>query len=432
MRQPNQGINAVALLGLTACLAMARNAAAYGAHVDQGNMMRTEPRPAALQQVKANVDSAGPHIDLHQASLKEEVSLTQVCKLCSIMYGTIGALWVVYMRAPKGDNTARIYIALLCATWASTSVGMHVLNKGLATKLKAPALISAAQMIIAVGIVGGMSYKRLVEAPRRQLFIWLIVPVFFSAMLCTSIYSYEYISLSLLTVVRNLTPLVVLPIETMVMPVGKQPQVTLMVVGSILIMLAGAIIYGGGMKDISLLGIAFAVVNMFLAASDRLIQRRLLTEECKDLHASVCTTMNNALGLLPTLILACATHQVSDLTKPEQQEMWSDPAAWFLLVLSGCVGIGICYLGFECQRVISATSFFVLQNMSKVFVVGAGILVFHDPIRSVSQVAGLCMSLGGSFMYGKTQMDMAAEQQRLKASAAESLDTSESQETKAA
>jgi drug/metabolite transporter (DMT)-like permease len=286
---------------------------------------------------------------------------------------------------------------------------MHVLNKCLAIHLKAPALISMVQMAIAVGLVGASSIQPFLAAPRGQLCRWLIVPIFFSAMLSTSFYTYQYISLSLLTVIRNLTPLLVLPIERAIMPVEMRPKISFSIVGSILIMLTGAILYAGGIKKLSLPGVIFALVNMVLAMSDRLIQRRLLTTECKDLASSLCTVMNNLVGLVPTLVLAFATHQIQDASLPSNKASWQDWRIIILLLLSGCVGIGICYLGFECQRAISATSFFVLQNVSKVGVVVAGVLIYHDSIKNSVAVLGLLLSLGGSFCYGAAQMHLNSE-----------------------
>merc|ERR1719221_2349952 len=115
--------------------------------------------------------------------------------------------------------------------------------------------------------------------------------------------------------------------------------------------------------------------------------------------------MNNAVGMFPTLILCFATHQIQDADTFEHARAWSDHRILILLVLSGIVGIGICYLGFECQRQISATSFFVLQNASKVAVVTAGMTFFGDPISFIGSI-GLAMSLGGSFLYSKAQMEM--------------------------
>jgi len=290
------------------------------------------------------------------------------------------------------------------------SVGMHVLNKSLAVELQAPALISAAQMCLAVVAVGAASLKEFCQATGRQMGLWMVVPCLFAAMLVSSFYTYEYISLSLLTVIRNLTPLVVLPIERAIMPAGKRPQVDAATVGSIVLMLAGALVYADGIRHISAIGVVFTLMNMVLAVSDRLIQRRLLTTECQELPSGVCTVLNNFFGSIPTLAFAIVTHQTRDTALPHHAAAWHDPQVLTLLILSGVLGIGICYLGFECQRAISATSFFVLQNVSKVAVVCAGIMFFQDPIKSPLAVAGLAMSLGGSFAYGKVQMSLAERQ----------------------
>merc|ERR1719240_1719185 len=122
--------------------------------------------------------------------------------------------------------------------------------------------------------------------------------------------------------------------------------------------------------------------------------------------------------MIPTLALAFFTKEMAAATESSALPNWTDPKVLVLLVLSGAIGLGIGYYGFACQKAISATSFLVLQNVSKVAVVGCGIFFFHDPIKSPFAMAGLLLSLGGSYLYGKSQMDLAqelAEQKRLKA-----------------
>lgn len=343
----------------------------------------------------------------------------QIFTMCIVMYGTIAVLWIAYFSrrtavdrrtpvdgtATQNEQASAFYVGLLCASWASMSVGMHVLNKSLVSYLQAPAVISAVQMVIAVVVVGFMSGLKILTVPRRQILRWMFVPALFAGMLCSSFYAYSYISLSLLTIIRNLTPLVALPIEYTIMPPDKRPSVTGPIMVSILVMLLGALIYGDGiLASLSVVGVAFAVLNLGLAVTDRVAQRRLLTQECKDIPSDVCTIINNAVGLIPTLALAAATHQFTEMHTPQHQASWTDSRILVLLFLSGLVGIGICYLGFVCQRAISATSFFVLQNVSKIVVVSAGVAFFGDPIKSAAAVIGLCLSLGGSFAYGALQM----------------------------
>ncbi|CAK0801214.1 unnamed protein product [Prorocentrum cordatum] len=352
-----------------------------------------------------------------QVPVRRAAGMVQIFVLCVCMYGGISLMWALFWRLPEEHAfKAHGRVFLLCMTWASMSVGMQVLNKTLVSKLQAPALISVGQMWIAVVLVGIPSYKEVLDAPKGQLLIWLIVPMFFAAMLCTSCYTYQYMSLSFYTVIRNMTPLIVLPVERTLMPADKRPRLSYMVLISMSLMLCGTLMYGEGIGHVSVIGCVFAFTNMLLAVSDRLIQRRLLTTECTGLASSVCTVTNNALGSVPALLLAGATHQISDMASPEKRASWTDLRVLTLLALSGAIGIGICYLGFECQRAITATSFFVLQNFSKVVVVVCGITFFGDPISSPLAVAGLVLSIGGSFCYGKAQMSLqeqAAKQKTL-------------------
>jgi len=110
--------------------------------------------------------------------------------------------------------------------------------------------------------------------------------------------------------------------------------------------------------------------------------------------------------MIPTLAMTVFSHDVEKVTAPETAAHFADPHVLILLLLSGLVGMGICYFGFECQREVSATSFFVMQNVSKVAVVCVGITVFGDPLSSPWAILGLILSLGGSFAYGKTQMEL--------------------------
>jgi len=370
--------------------------------------------PAERQAAASAQDVSSPQ---RQVPARRAASMFQIFVLCICMYSGIALMWALFWYLPTDHaNKANVRVFLLCMTWASMSVGMQVLNKTLVSKLQAPALISVGQMWIAVLLVGIPSYKEVLDAPKRQLLTWLIVPLFFAGMLCTSCYTYQYMSMSFYTVIRNLTPLVVLPLERTLMPADMRPKVSNMVLISMSVMLCGTLMYGGGIGHVSVIGCIFAFTNMILAVSDRLVQRRLLTTECTGLASSVCTVMNNAFGSIPALLVAGATHQISDMASPEKRASWTDPRILTLLALSGAIGIGICYLGFECQRAITATSFFVLQNFSKVVVVVCGITFFGDPINSPLAAAGLLLSIGGSFCYGKAQMslqDQAANERKL-------------------
>jgi drug/metabolite transporter (DMT)-like permease len=361
-----------------------------------------------------------PHsafMQIHSLTAEQRASAASIATLCTIMYGSIGAAWLVYLRMPeKSASRESMKLALLCVSWCSTSIGMHILNKAVMSVLPTPELISIFQMAMAVLAVGPFAIKSLLETEWRQLKFWLLVPAFFAGMLCSSFYTFTYISLSLLTLIRTLTPVVVLPIERMLMPPEKVPALTTGLVLSLLVVLTGAMIYVGGLKDVSVTGLVFALSNMILAAADRLIQRRFLTNECQGIDSKVCTLLNNLFGMVPLFVLAQANGQLQSLMNGEHLDVWLDPNVMAILIMSGVIGIGICYIGFECQRALSATSFFVMQNLSRVGVIIAGVVFFGDPIKSVTSIIGMVVTLSGGAAYGRLQMleQQKQEQERKK------------------
>merc|ERR1719163_2100623 len=86
------------------------------------------------------------------------------------------------------------------------------------------------------------------------------------------------------------------------MPLDKQPAVDLKMILALMVMLAGAVSYGGAIT-LSWVGLGFALLNMILAITDRVAQRRLLTTGCKDLTTETCVLLNNLLGCVPTALV---------------------------------------------------------------------------------------------------------------------------------
>jgi len=100
------------------------------------------------------------------ATVARDITMMQVFMLCTVMYGTIGVLWIAFWRVPEEHSSKQpARVALLCMSWSSMSIGMQVLNKTLVMTLGAPALISVGQMWIAVVLVGVAFREKLWEAP---------------------------------------------------------------------------------------------------------------------------------------------------------------------------------------------------------------------------------------------------------------------------
>merc|ERR1719262_643940 len=196
-----------------------------------------------------------------------------------------------------------------------------------------------------------MQFENISQTEYKHALIWMIVPGIFASMLISSFYTYSLMNLSFFTIVRNLAPMVCLPIEYMTMPAGEKPQVTFPIVASLVIMLIGAAVFGYDTVSFSLLGILAAVLNMLFGVADRVVQRRLLVSECKGIPVESCTFLNNSVGLLPAVLAAFMTGEVAKIpSNPTVLASWKDPKIIALMVLSCAIGLGISYFGLACQK----------------------------------------------------------------------------------
>lgn len=226
-----------------------------------------------------------------------------------------------------------------------------------------------------------------------QFWWWIPASVTFGGVLLTSIFIYKYITLSDMTVVRTVAPIVALPIEALIMPPGKRPEITCSTLGAMTVMLVGGIIYALGAPAISLIGIAWASLNCFIVVVDRFVQRRLLSVECKDLKLEECVFMSNLFGMIAALGPALY------FDHPLQLQTKIDLPVVALLISSGIVGSCICYLGLSLQRAISATSSLVVQNGSRILIFIFGVVYFNDTMNGLILV-GVSCALFGSIWYG--------------------------------
>jgi len=308
-------------------------------------------------------------------------------------------VWLFYfVRKDFFPEKSVAYIALAGFTFSVTSVSMHTLNKAVVSFTHQPALVTSIQMVIAVVVLMSWHAREVLRADRKQMLQWCLVPIAYAAMLNTSLLGYQYLSLTLVTVFRNLAPMVTMAVEGVIMPPEHRPKCTGPILASFLIMVVGALLFSWTETAFSWIGLGLVVLNTLIAILDRVLQRRLLVLECKDLPLSACMVVNNSLGIFPTLLLALASHEVAGFE--ESAANWHDPGVIVLIIMSGFMGLFIGLSGLMCQKAMSATSFQVLQNMSKVVVVGMGVHIFGDQIGSPSRMFGMFLSLSGSLAYG--------------------------------
>merc|ERR1719263_1553788 len=172
-------------------------------------------------------------------------------------------------------------------------------------------------------------------------------------------------------------------------------------------MVLGAVLFSSTESVFSWIGLGLVILNTLLAILDRVLQRRLLVQECKDLPLSACMVINNSRGVLPTILIAGLSKEFQGFQ--DSATNWKDPGVITLVIMSGFMGLFIGLSGLMCQKAMSATSFQVLQNMSKVVVVVIGVQIFGDKIDTPGKAFGMFLSLSGSLAYGYARALESAE-----------------------
>jgi len=313
--------------------------------------------------------------------------------LTSWLFGVVGTK--LYGQA----SMRRIRLVSACFSLSACCWGMMFANKHLMMKLQAPGIVIAVQSIIGV-VVAIIGAGGRLSLESKQVLHWMIVPVVACVQLWTCLYTMKYMTLSTLMMIRNLGPIVTLPIEMMVMPADKRPSNSSASKFALLLVLASGVTYFCA-EPLSWRGCAFAFLNMMLAVGDNVLRRRLLTGECAEMSATMCMLLNNLVAIVPSVLLCFFSGELLDV---DANAVFS-PYTIAVLIISGVIGAGVSFFALNVQKEIAATSFMVLQNAIHLAEVMAGVVLFQDPFTWPARFLGLMVSYSGSMWYAKAQMD---------------------------
>merc|ERR1719436_1443943 len=106
--------------------------------------------------------------------------------------------------------------------------------------------------------------------------------------------------MTLLIVIRAFSPIVSLVIERFY---PDPLKINSAMIGSMVLMVFGATIYVHSMPEKNYAGIVWAVLNIFFAVGDRLLQRLMLAKDQSpvDISKTGVTLLNNLEGMVPLL-----------------------------------------------------------------------------------------------------------------------------------
>lgn len=300
----------------------------------------------------------------------------------------------------QSSRQAEVFMGV--GSWMICSVGMMLANKLAITSLPLECVLTSLQMVFTILALLLFARRSLYFGSLRDVMRWSMVAPFYAGMLLTSILALKTAPMTLVIVLRSLSPLFSLAIERFY---PNPLEVSKMMVLSIVIILAGTVMYASQLNTQSWVGVQWCFLNMFFAVGDRLLQRLMLSRDQSpvDISKTGCTILNNVFALVPILILATWKREFAEV-----------PRAFSHLDHMGCVyvsmscifGLGISYTGIWAQSLISATSFLVLVSANKFVLVFIEVFALKTKALTHLQIIASLITIAGGIAYGIAREDI--------------------------
>jgi len=299
-------------------------------------------------------------------------------------------------------------------SWMACSMGMLIFNKQAITVFPYEGTLTALQMLFSVLALVCLYHRSIHIGSWRDALRWAMVAPFFTGMLLTSILALKHAPMTLVIVFRSLSPLLSILVERFY---PEPLKITPNMVGAMAVMVSGAALYVSHMDLSHLAGVQWVILNSLFAIADRLLQRLMLAKNQNpvDISKTGVTLLNNALGMVPLFFVALFT---GELTKAPSAFAALSSIGFFWVGISCLVGLGISYTGVWAQSLISATSFLVLVNANKFFIIFIEAYLMGLKILTPRQILGATISIAGGIWYAlvrqRIEEDAAKEGERQK------------------
>lgn len=309
------------------------------------------------------------------------------------------------------------------------SAAMSLVNKKVCKDLELPFTILIIQSAFAVFVLGTIFSFTLHFGSKADVWVWATrVTPLYTGVLITSMLAQLYASVGLQVVIRNLGPLLSLPIEKVFNGAGSSALTDRWVWSSLLVILAGAVFYIWESFTITtntvelLIGCLLMAVNLVLAILERVAARKLIALQPVDISKNGMVLINNLICILPfsVFLFVPGASGSESMEFTRWQERWSG-ATWVdyvLLCVSAVCGVAIGWTGFNAMQFVSATTMLVITNLNKVVVVTIGMLFMGDAHGALA-ITGVIIALGGGVAYGFAMKNVGEADARDSAKAAD-------------
>lgn len=285
------------------------------------------------------------------------------------------------------------------------SIGMMVFNKLAVSAFPLACTLVTAQLAFTALTVVVFCWTSIHIGSMRDCLRWCLVVPFFSGMILTSMLALSSASMTTVVTLRALSPLAALMIERFY---PNPLNVSAEMFAAMMLMVLGAVVYGRALPHSDVGAIGWLVLNNLFAIGDRLLQRLMLAKDQApvDISKTGVTLISNSLAIIPLVAVA--------VFRGEHQHVATvasglGRSAWLYILCSCIASVGISYSGIWAQSLISATSFLVLINANKFFIIFIEAVLMHKKVLTAAQVAGASIVVLASVFYGHARASVEAE-----------------------
>ncbi|CAK0799337.1 unnamed protein product [Prorocentrum cordatum] len=296
-------------------------------------------------------------------------------------------------------DSAETSIGIL--SWMACSIGMLLCNKNAIHAFPVPCTLVGIQFLFTALVMVVVAGKSIHVGSRKDVLRWCRVIPFFSGMILSSILALKDAPMTLVITMRALSPITSLPIEMCFPnPIKLSGPMILSLVASLVGM--GIYISTMDFNAGNLGGIGWTLANNLFAVVDRLLQRLMLAndQDPVDMSKTGVTLLNNILGVIPLVLAGLFAGEFSAVPEAVGN---LDSVKLFWVISSCFVGAGISYTGVWVASLISATSFLVLINANKFFIIFLEVFVMKSKELSTMQIIGATISILAGIAYGKAR-----------------------------
>jgi hypothetical protein len=294
-------------------------------------------------------------------------------------------------------------VASVVAQYAASSITMIAGNKAALMNFPLPCTLVVVQALATIALLLAF-FRDSIKKPAGALVLeWLPISVLFTLMLFTSMQSFVHSGVSTILILRNVAAIVTTVVEYFV----RGTTANAGTFASEVVIVVGAALYTGGALDATPLGLFWILSNVCAQVAYGVLLKRKMdaSPAIKDLTSYTMSMLNNALAV-PMVALVLVFQGEGAKVVPVVTS--ATPLAWGLVLLTCVFGFVISTSGFALQKLVSAATFLVINNLAKFVNILIGLVVFNERLESWNTIAGCVLALAGGAWYSYEQMKLKA------------------------